>query len=235
MGGVLARQGNDAHWAIQDEVKSGGEYVPSLGGTRAWATRGRPVRVVAEKGVKNVQAFGWSTVAPEVVAMLKNPEAKFYLVLTDVDGNQVSIEIDPAGVELRADAGTGVKTANYVKIPLVALEVEAPGEPPVELLGAGTATMRVESQPAVKLKAKPRSPPEAKAKRHIEPGHVEWTRADNWRSNAVDVKTYYDPVEMLYTREYWRNGRKLKVDHLTDAGMRSGRDWPIRTFDGESE
>lgn len=230
MAGVLAgRRGNVVHVAMQDEVKSGGEYVPSLGGTRAWATRDRPVRVVAEKGVKNVQAFGWSTAAPEVVAMLKNPGAKFYLVLTDVDGNQVSIEIDPAGVELRADAGTGIKTANYVKIPLVALEVEAPGEPPVELLGAGTATMRVESQPAVKLKVKPRSPPEAKAKRHIEPA------SSGHGTDGVLKQTYYDPIKMLYTREYWRNGRKLKVDHLTDADTRSGRDWPIRTFDGESE
>lgn len=165
--------------------------------------RDRPVRVVAERGVKNVQAFGWSTATPEVIAMLKNPEAKFYLVLTDVEGNQVSVEIDPSGMELRADTTTGIKTADYVKIPVVALEVEIPGEPPVELLGPSTTTMRVESKPA----PKPR------------------------RLLVVKTQDYYTPIAHLTTREYWRGGKKLHVDTLTDAEMRQGLGWPVRTFD----
>lgn len=103
------------------------------------------MRVDGSQGVKSVEKFGWGDQTKKVLATLKNREARYYLVVTDINGDQVSIEIaDPRQITLRS--GTAKRpNATNVKLPIVALEVEVPGEPPIEILGESTGTMYVEA------------------------------------------------------------------------------------------
>jgi hypothetical protein len=114
--------------------------------------------VDGSQGVKSVEKFGWGDQTKKVLATLKNREARYYLVVTDINGDQVSIEIeDPRQITLRS--GTSKRpNATNVKLPIVALEVEVPGEPPIEILGESTGTMYVEAnapkpQPKVTITA----------------------------------------------------------------------------------
>jgi hypothetical protein len=114
------------------------------------------VRVDGSEGVKSVEKFGWGDQTKKVLATLKNREARYYLVVTDINGDQVSIEIeDPRQITLRSGTSNRPNATN-VKLPIVALEVEVPGEPPIEILGESTGTMYVEAN-APKPKPKPRN------------------------------------------------------------------------------
>jgi len=112
------------------------------------------MKVTAESGLKDIEAFGWGDYTTDTLLMLKDAAAKYYLVVTDINGNDVSIEIPaPEGVELCANSRAGWKAAKGIKIPVTALEIEVPGEPSVELLGPSEARIEL-----VIEKPKPKKP-----------------------------------------------------------------------------
>lgn len=151
------------------------------------------VRIMAKDGVKNINAFGWGKETSAVLKQMRASTTKFYLILKDVNGNEVAIEIDKSDVELRSDSTTGKKTANYVQIPVVALDMEAPGEAPVELLGEGTATMRIEHTPKPETKKPKRAVP---PQDYVDPGWVRtgWVRDYVCARNVEDVDVEFDPI-----------------------------------------
>lgn len=191
------------------------------------------MRIVADKGVQSVEAFGWGDQTERVIKTLKNPRAKFYLVVTDVNGNQVSIQIEePKGVKLRADPDTGVRTIDEIKIDVLAVEVELDDEPPFELAGKGKAVMQVVSDcnwdtlaAKVLTDSSEWNPVVVKGepvisetlRDYLTTNHPDYMRTR--RLGREDVPVLSDRFSPLITREHFQTDSKirtLKTDYFYD-------------------
>lgn len=182
------------------------------------------MRVDGSQGVKSVEKFGWGDQTKKVLATLKNREARYYLVVTDINGDQVSIEIAaPRQITLRS--GTAKRpNATNVKLPIVALEVEVPGEPPIEILGESTGTMYVEAN-APKPQPKPRNMLDdlREARELFEKEYYHTIPEPPSLEPRVNV--YYDEARRVWThRTTWNIGRVNETRHIkkiTDEQMRA--------------
>lgn len=208
------------------------------------------MKINGDHGLKSVQAFGWGDYATDVMLMFKDPAAKYYLIVTDINGNDVSIEIaKPEGVELKADVNTGFKSADQIKIPVAALEVEVPGVPSVELIGPCEATVSLAKQGDKAVPAKPSTkyreefgfkpfapidfdpkppkpgykPPKQKPHNPMGPQYEPKPGANSYLGQPIKSKVYYDEMHTSWVRETFNEvtGEATK-DWCTDSDMRRG-------------
>ena len=152
------------------------------------------VKVVAEKGIYNIRAFGWGTATQDMLAAIKDTESTFYLVLEDANGNDVSIEIPREGLTLASNADTGEVKVEGIKLPVKAIEVEQEGKSPKTILTGGLMEGWVKS------------------------------RKEGYQKERVvkNRKTYYDDRKMVWYREtIFTDGHSIK-EQCTDEQMRRG-------------
>lgn len=99
----------------------------------------KPPTIIAEGGAKTIKKFGWED-SKATVEAIKHPEAGFYLILEDVDGNEVAVPVDMSCARIVWSPGFG-KQVNEIKLKAKVLEVETPYGPALPITGEMNVTV----------------------------------------------------------------------------------------------